>query len=375
MNSISIKPTLRNSANIGDVILRETSSTRMIFRGKIVNNKKEPSAPVRGTIIFQKKSISGNWSDYNELDLRRLKATEWVKIDLKCSGINKLISTVKRCQKIYERDGIGRQNRKYVFKTGGESKNIKSLLKDEKTILDLIKHDSAGVVIATLKWLSESDEHQAIISKLQELDVKKLSRVNSMLGIANMKAILQMWENNKDNSKEEFWHQLFTKHPWVISQIFASPVTIFEAQAYVGGKRIDNKMGKVVDFLYENSLTENIILVEIKTPATLLMSSTKYRKGIYSVSTALTGTVNQVLSYREELQRSYHSLVSGDDISFRSFNPKCVVIAGSLCKLETLQLESFELLRRELNNVEILTYDEVFERIRFFLEVLEKDTQ
>ncbi len=373
MEILNITPNSNDCASVSDVVLRETTTTRMIFRGQIVNNKRNPSAPVRGAIVFQKKSMSGDWSDYNELDFRQLKDTEWVKVELKSEEVSKLAKTIERCQRIYEKDGVGWQNREYIIASDGKAEFIAELLQDKEIISSLMEHNSVEMTIAILKWINESGEHQAIINKLQEIDVNKLSNVNSMISIANMKAVLDLWEKSKDNSKEEFWQKLFTKHSWVISQIFATPVTLFESGAYVGGKRIDNKNGKILDFLYKNSLTENVILIEIKTPTMPLMSS-EYRNEVYSINTKLTGAVNQVLSYKEELQRNYLGLTGNGPTSFRAFNPKCVIIAGSIDELDEERLESFELFRAELKNVKILTYDEVFARIKFFLAVLETDT-
>jgi len=79
MNTFTTKSTSRNSAVVSDIILRETETTRLIFRPVIVENPHNKKACVRGHFIFQKKKVSGNWEDYNDFSLSKLKDGEWVK--------------------------------------------------------------------------------------------------------------------------------------------------------------------------------------------------------------------------------------------------------------------------------------------------------
>ncbi|WP_252187992.1 hypothetical protein [Bacillus sp. RIT 809] len=56
-----------------------------------------------------------------------------------------------------------------------------------------------------------------------------------------MKKLLNIWEENKENDNEEFWQRVFKEHAWVLSQVFASPLLIFDEKAYIGGKGLGNK--------------------------------------------------------------------------------------------------------------------------------------
>ena len=51
----------------------------------------------------------------------------------------------------------------------------------------------------------------------------------------------------------------------------------------------------------------------------------KYR-GVYSISEDLSGSINQILNYREELQKNYFSLKNNSEKDFFSFNPQCLII-------------------------------------------------
>jgi len=90
--------------------------------------------------------------------------------------------------------------------------------------------------------------------------------------LANLRAVLEVWRTNEDNPDEEFWQDVFSKHAYVLSQLFAYPVAIIRGKAYVGGKRYDNLHGNLVDFLGRVPSSGSAVLIEIKTPRTPLLA-------------------------------------------------------------------------------------------------------
>ena len=120
------------------------------------------------------------------------------------------------------------------------------------------------------------------------------------------------------------------------------PCALYEAQAYVGGKTIDNHNGSVLDFLYQNRLTKNVVLVEIKTPVTRLLGG-KYRVRSYSISDELSGAIAQVLSYRQTLLNEFSQLYVESRGGFEASPPQCVVIIGNTGELDDpIKAGSFE---------------------------------
>ena len=178
--------------------------------------------------------------------------------------------------------------------------------------------------------------------------------------------------DNLENGDEEFWQsKVFKEYQWVLSQIFACSCTIFADKAYVGGKSIANKRGNVCDFIYQNKLSQNIALIEIKTPCTEIIGS-PYR-GTYSLSYELSGAVNQVLNYRDKFTKEYYSLCKKGDDNFELLTLKCVVVIGKMATLTTEQIAAFENYRNSLNNIIIITYDELYERISDLIAILSAD--
>ena len=181
-----------------------------------------------------------------------------------------------------------------------------------------------------------------------------------------------MWNENKNNSDESFWQTFFKQNSWVIAQIFSYPVILIQDQAYVGGKGINNKGGNVVDLLYKNSFTDNVLLVEIKTPTTPITGK-NYRNQLYCASSDLSGSITQILNYKYELRRNFNDLAKQKDGFFQVFNPKCMVVIGKLSEnnMDSEHRKSFELFRSNSKQVEIVTFDELFQKVKMLIELLE----
>ena len=253
-----------------------------------------------------------------------------------------------------------------------DSKNIRKITNrlnktiyepnDFNKILDLI-NISKQIAQAIVNLNSEEGEDR---------DAKIQKVLNGLVGIDKLKTILNIWKKNQNNSLEEFWQNLLKENSLVLSQIFSTPVTILFPKAYVGGKGIENAGGSVVDFLIVNKLTRNTLLVEIKTPASRLLAG-EYRNEIYPPSSDLSGAVAQISANKDSLIKEYDRLANESREHFEIFNPLCVVISGNLENelSDNNKRKSFEIYRSEHRNVQIITYDEVFEKIRTLIEILE----
>jgi len=188
----------------------------------------------------------------------------------------------------------------------------------------------------------------------------------------SLEEAIGVWKTNRENSSEEFWQTLLQKCPAVLSQIFPQSMFQLGNKCYVGGKSINNSGGNLVDFIYASKLTGNIVLVEIKTPKTKLLGR-KYRSNAYSISEELSGSFIQVLNYKDQLMKEYYKLSECDGgNAFSAFNPKCVIVIGTLeSELKNgSQYKSFELFRNSTTNVEIVTYDELFQKAQDILDMV-----
>jgi hypothetical protein len=181
---------------------------------------------------------------------------------------------------------------------------------------------------------------------------------------------------NETESVEKQWQEFLNENSWIFSSIFAQPIILFKREAYVGGKCIDNQNGKFNDFLIKNKLSNNISFLEIKTHKTKLIEKNAYRgEDVFCASKELTGCVVQVLNQRDNFQKEFYSLKAKSEVKrggFESFNSKCVVLVGSLKGLDKNQQHSFELYRSNSKDVEILTFDELQQKIESLQSILKQ---
>jgi hypothetical protein len=157
-----------------------------------------------------------------------------------------------------------------------------------------------------------------------------------------------------------------------VAQVFAAPIVLFKDKAYVGGKTIENRGGSIADFLLRNQVTENVLIMEIKTPLSPLLNGREYRQGTYRFSDDLAGAMSQVLKYKHKLQLNYRQ-VQGE-ARFTAFDPKCLIVTGDYSREvrpDPAKRSSFALLRNDSRNVTIVTYDELFERVSLLIRLLE----
>lgn len=186
-----------------------------------------------------------------------------------------------------------------------------------------------------------------------------------------LRQLLEEWRS-VENANEGYWQSQFADNAQLISQAFAMPLLIFnDGNAYLGGKGIENRGARLADFIFKNGLSQNLTILEIKTPSTPLLG-TQYRTNVYAPSSKLSGAVVQVLGYRDSLTKDFKSLVYESSSAFEVFSPQGMIIAGTFeheIADNRVKQRSFELFRSSLGGVQILTYDELFKKLELALDL------
>jgi len=246
---------------------------------------------------------------------------------------------------------------------------IKQAFRDAFTKLS--KNDKVDVLSNLLNWATQ-DTSEHIIDSLKRLDIDNLQKLNALIGLSHLQNILALWNNNQDNGSEEFWQRTLAENSFVLSQVFSIPVILFKDKVYVGGKNIFNTGGKVVDFLYTNQLTKNTALIEIKTPKTKILGNL-YRDDVYPPSPEISGALVQITNYKNTLLKKFDSLIESDKRDIEVFNPICLLIAGNMQQefSDVNQQKSFELFRQNQREVQIITFDELFGKMKLLVDLIE----
>lgn len=298
-----------------------------------------------------------------------------MKLVIKSSELLKLYEELTSLYKIYRDEGIPLGENRFV-RASRTVKAVAEMSDEELTEVIRTKESMGSEALARLiRWASKADNFSLMSKRLESLELDSLYKLNATVGISTFKRALKTWSDNRNNPDEEFWQNLLANHSFVLEQIFYFPVVIIKSKAYVGGKSVLNRGGNLVDFLIKNKVTKAVGLIEIKTPKTPLLGS-RYRDEIYNISSELSGAIVQVLSYRENLTREGDSLLRKHGLDLESFDPKCVVIIGRVDReLDSPEKkQGFEVFRRQMSDAEIITYDEIFERTKRLVELLEGRT-
>ena len=344
---IFVSPTSNVTADCKSIILRETKTTRLIFRPMLVDNPNEEDACVRGWLVFERKKKDSDWEEHKKLLLSNLRAEEWIKIELHSSELLLLYRKLGALYELYSEHGIPSDETLFIeidLSLGG------IIEADEKVLNQfLFENEIVGLNALTrlLKWASSLDDLAQVVNGLEQVKSQNLQRLSSLVDITLFRNCVEVWKLNGENSDEEYWQNILSEYSFILSQIFAHPVVIVKDKAYVGGKGMANIGGNLVDFLAQNDVSKNAVLIEIKTPRTRLLGS-KYRS-VYSISPELSGTIVQVSNYKRNLEHEFSSLRSRSELDIESFEPLCVIVAGNYAELNNpVKKKAFELFRSRL---------------------------
>jgi hypothetical protein len=371
MDKITTTSTSLHTAIATDIVLRETTITRLLFKPLLVDNPGQKDASIKGRFVFQKKGKNENWEDVESAGFAQVKKGEEVTLQLKSAELLALFNGLSDLYQLYKQHGAQLGEQTFTKTDNPMLVELSSMHADQLEQILLANTKLSGDLFGKFLVLATSDEDPVgLVSKLLELSPDNLKKLNTSASLLALKAAVNDWYENRENPDEGEWQKLLTKHWPVVVQIFSWPVSIVQEKAFVGGKGIDNKGGGLVDYLVKNQLTNNVSLVEIKTPSTALVGK-EYRSGVHQMSSDLDGGVVQILSYKQKLLQEYNSLGASD--LFESFDPKCFLLIGHAgnALADTPKKRSFELFRNQLSNVQVITFDEMVAKAKNLIKILE----
>lgn len=372
---IYIESVSRDVAYCNAVVLKVNDSFRYLFVPKLVDNSKDKTRCISGQFIVQKKSKTDSWENYNNLPLNKLAMGQWINLDLSTSSMETFISYIEKLKEIYisegKYDSFG-TIRTFVFSNKLDSED-KELILEMFNKNDSLKEEMKKILKSEINLDDVINAIKNGIIKLDEiaenLDGQETNKVYSVLQAKLINPIFL--EDNLDKTDEKFWQQLFKEHPNIISSVIPSVVHIIEDQPYMGGKAIDNKGASIGDFLFKSG-TDNVSIIEIKTPTTDLLSN-EYRNGVYCPSKELSGSIVQIRKQKDGLIKEYNSIKLQSikkGINFSAYDPKSYIIIGNTNDLNDEQNESFELFRNSLKDIEIITFNELIDKLKILQRYL-----
>lgn len=354
----------RSSARVLEPVvlwLSDDGNRRLAFLPHLHENPHDASACVSGQLRYQRKASTDSFVDEPSLQLSNLHNGEWTKYEMSSGATLALFRALDDLYRLYAEHGAPRGETTLITVDGDLSAEV-----------DALGESQVGPLLgALIRRAVRSGNPLALVDDLVVLGAQPLANLRTATGIANLQAALSDW-SSIDTSDEAAWQRFFKDNDWILGQAFAQPVLMFRSGATVRPQSLDRADQQIVDYVYTNALSRNLALVEIKTPDTQLLAAAPYRdSGIYRPAAELVGSVSQICAYRHNVKQYARTLLEPRmQVALRS-DPQCVVVIGTLAHLEEeAKLNSFEQYRRELRNVQIVTFDELRARAEGILALL-----
>lgn len=189
----------------------------------------------------------------------------------------------------------------------------------------------------------------------------------------------------KHGAPERVWQRFFEHNTWIfgygLSLIYVTALDDKKLEQIVSGFDVAGPGKRTDALLKTRGALSSLCFAEIKTHQTPLLGEKPYRVGCWSPSKELAGGVAQVQgTVAEACHRIQTRLFPADadgsptGEELFAFQPRSFLIIGSLGQFFSTgganlgKLRSFELLRRNTINPEVITFDELYERARFIVE-------
>lgn len=267
--------------------------------------------------------------------------------------------------------------------TPGDS--LQLVARDEDQLAQLLTGQDRTMVLGAVRT--------AIGGGLTEEDIRLIS---------NRKEQLQRFErllNDPDYFQQEeslattrgaeaVWQAFFEANQWIfgygLNLIACESIDDGKLERITTGPSIFGGAGKRIDAIMRSKgLISSMLFCEIKTHDTELLAKTPYRPAVYQPSKELGGGVAQVqktaskaqqLISRELLTRIYDDDGTPTGVELSTTRPRQVVVIGSLREfthnsdVNPEKINSFELYRTSIQDVEIITFDELYQRACFIVE-------
>lgn len=235
-------------------------------------------------------------------------------------------------------------------------------------------------LIGFIKGLSD-DQREEILKSLQ--GSLSPDEINVLLGRKQGLEEFRL-ELNRSEWSEAQWQDFFEREQWVFGYgLDYRIMRQFDRESAVGPGGTENQNKPFVDFLM--SFKDYTVIVEIKRPDTPIFKETKGgRAGTWDFSSEFLSAVSQIVEQKAKWlsfsQHGEHFNKAGTErLQAKTRNARSILVIGSNeefiggfnTRAGELRRDTFELFRQEQRTIDIITFDELFERARFITRNVE----
>lgn len=185
-------------------------------------------------------------------------------------------------------------------------------------------------------------------------------------------------ENNISSHQEEkVWQYFFEKNQWIFGYgLDYRFQEILQREVHLSEAELDGSNTVIGDYLLGDKFFTTFI--ELKKPSTPLFGKEKNRSNSWRLSNELIDSVSQILEHKASglIRLDNKQYINGEPLKQKAYDSKVILIIGDWSELNksgstqesNIKKKTFELFRRDSRNIEILTFDELFERACYIAE-------
>lgn len=350
--------TSAKTAQVNDIVLSSTATTRKVLRATLIDNSADPDAATKIVLVHQRKSPADEWIDLPGDGFNKLKAGEAAKFPLDSADTLELYKQLKVLYSLFDGKQIPWGDKSLVV--GYPHELVKVDANRAAFVQNLVDQGHGEEV-----WLELAKANGELATKLSHARIQ-----------AERAEALVEFETSlpKGLNERDFWDGFFQSHLWIfgygLNYQFLSNLT---GQASYGGADVTGKGNQRGDNLMSSEADVRFtVLVEIKAPDTKLLAESSHRNGAYAPSRELTEAVTQVQvnarQWEVEGSRTDANRENLSEAGIYTVAPRGVLVVGNTSQLNNGDKKrSFELYRRSLKTPEVLTFDELLGRARYIV--------
>jgi hypothetical protein len=346
--------------------IRPDEDGRTVRRGfdfAVVPNRSDPDATVEITLHHQRRGkAEGEWDDEPFL-LYSLTAGQAIRLPLNSA---ETLALYRHLQALFAIGAEGVQpgrrtlqvhDAESIVATGDLAELLRALVE---------KHGEESVVASVGALMPDPVE---VIALKREFDKRSSALAEFETHLA--------W----DDWSELEWQAFFRANDWIFGHGLEYHFLINqESQPSYGGEDFSGRGDQRGDELMSTAGDWRFaVLVELKTPGTELIGTTRYRSGAWSIGADLSGGVAQLQANCERAVKSSESTKYVRYLDARKMevtDPKGILLIGKTSDLDNDEKRAtFHRFRRNLWNPQVITYDELLAQANFLVRRAGADAQ
>ena len=185
--------------------------------------------------------------------------------------------------------------------------------------------------------------------------------------------------NLKNPNLEKVWQHFFENNQWIFGYgLDYKFQAILQREVHLNTSFLDQTNSVLADFLLGDK--KFTTFVEIKRPDTQIFAKSLNRSGCWRLSSDLYDAHSQILEHKAcgqiKLQMgSVNYDNNGETIAQNSYDSKTILIISNWSEIDKdnpknqeIKKKTFELFRQNSKNVEIITFDELYDRAKFIVD-------